>query len=236
MPSVSVGRCANEAAEPGNLQAEILNPCAPGEMPQVESAPPPFHLRNGEGQAECCWNGKESCGFPHIGWVGSGTREEERPQNQVLRVVGRHRDLEVTTSSRALMAWCVNGEDSCGAVPLCQLCFAQSPAALTLQPNTKVVVGRAVLGGTSTTGRQRSQPRTHLAPAQSPSAAERLGRSQSSAGERRSHCGAGTSHPPARPLCATADSPAPPVAAGGPLGSRRAAPRWTRSLGAGASI
>lgn len=52
----------------GNGQAETLNPVLQ-EMPQVEKVA--LHLRNREGKAESCWDGKECCGFLHVGQVGS---------------------------------------------------------------------------------------------------------------------------------------------------------------------
>lgn len=63
-----VGRCINKALKLGNGQAETLNPVLQ-EMPQVEKVA--LHLRNREGKAESCWDGKECCGFLHVGQVGS---------------------------------------------------------------------------------------------------------------------------------------------------------------------
>lgn len=64
-----VRRCMNKAVKLGNCQAETLHPCTPREMPQVEKAT--LRLRNREGKVETCWDGRECCGFLHVGQVGS---------------------------------------------------------------------------------------------------------------------------------------------------------------------
>ena len=120
------------------------------------------------------------------------------------------------------------GKRALEPAPVCLLSLALSPAS----PRSKT---RGVGSGrTSARGPQRNKRSSHLSPARSPAAAARSGRSRSSAGEPRSRCEAGTSHPRALRPCAAAASPAPPAAAGAPLESRRATRHSTRSLGAGA--